>query len=102
MTTHFMPTEFQRHMSTSEEVGHGHVCNYGVTWILHGAACTKIVWSSFEEVLLSIHKKRILLESACEALLGKRVALFNVTLDSYGATVLRLFSCRQGWSTYVA
>ena len=38
--------------------------DHGVVWILYGATCTKAVWFSFGEVLLSIYKKRILLESA--------------------------------------
>ena len=40
----------------------------GIVWILYGASSIKIIWSSFGEVLLSIHKKRILLEFTCEAL----------------------------------
>ncbi len=44
----------------------------GVLWILYGAACTKVVWSSFGQVLLSLYKKRILLESSCDALSEKR------------------------------
>ena len=47
--------------------------DYEAVWILYGAAYTKTVWFSFGEVLLSTHTKRILLESACEALSGKRV-----------------------------
>ena len=36
----------------------------GIVWILYGAACTKLVCFSFDQVLLAIHKKRIFLESA--------------------------------------
>ena len=52
-----------------EEVGHGHVhvTSYAIV-TLYGfsvAACTKVVWSSFGQVLLSIlYKKRILFEFA--------------------------------------
>ena len=63
-------------------------------WILNGDACTKIVWPSFGQVLLPIHKTRILLKSTCEALSGK-------PFNPCGATVLKLSSCWQGFSTYV-
>ena len=62
----------------------------------YGVVCTNIVWPSFEKVLLSIHKKRILLESACEAHSGKRVNPVQF-LGSCGATVFELSSCRQGY-----
>ena len=50
----------------------------------YGVVCTKIVWPSYGKVLLSIHKKRILLESACEAHSGKRVNPIQL-LGSCGA-----------------
>ena len=46
------------------------------------------------------YNKHILLESACEAFLGKLVNPIQ-PLGSCGAKVLKLSSCRQGWSTYV-
>ena len=39
---------------------------------LCGAACTKVVWTSFAQILISIYKKHILLESSCDALSEKR------------------------------
>ena len=58
-----------------------------------------VVWSSFNQVLLSVYKKHILLESACETLSEKRVSPVQ-SLGHCSATVGKLFSCWQGETTY--
>ena len=69
-------------------------CDRCVVWIPYGTAHTIVVWSSFGEVWLTKHKKRILLECTCEVLLGKLVNPVQ-PLGRCGATVLKLSSCRE-------
>ena len=60
----------------------------------YGTAHTIVVWSSFGQVWLAKHKKRILLECTCEALSGKRANPVQ-PLGRCGATVLKLSSCHE-------
>ena len=52
--------------------------DYGVVWLPHGAACTKVGWSTFGQVLLSIHKKAYCWNSLVKRFQESQLTPFNL------------------------